>query len=54
MLARVLEGVWRRQAELIGEMITRGAVPYVWKAFSLEGGEEYNNAVRLLFKQRGY
>lgn len=45
---------WSFQAHMTGEMIERGAVPYIWMGFHLKGGREYDNAMRPFFMKRGY
>ncbi|MDZ7262084.1 MAG: DUF2529 family protein, partial [candidate division KSB1 bacterium] len=46
--------LWMLTAELIGRMIRLGLVPYVYMGTHLQGGKEYNDAIRPFFLERGY
>jgi uncharacterized phosphosugar-binding protein len=41
-------------AQFVDEMCRRGAAPYFWRGFYLNGGKEYSEIMRPFFLKRGY
>jgi uncharacterized phosphosugar-binding protein len=45
---------WIFTAEFVDEMTRRGCVPWFWMGFYLQGGGEYDDAVRPFFLRQGF
>ena len=45
---------WILTAQFVDEMVRRGYVPWFWMGFYLEGGGEYDEAVKRFFQRQGY
>lgn len=46
--------MWCFTAQMVDEMVRRGKVPWFWLGYYMEGGREYDEAIRPFFMRQGF